>query len=74
MYKVMNVSKNGIVGSGNGVRKNPALISLLENKFGSKMLVTKYLEEASVGAALYGLVSCGVFKNAKDVQRLIEYI
>lgn len=74
MYKEMNVNKIGIVGSGNGVRKNPALVKVFEKVFGSKMLIPKYLEEASVGAALYGLVSCGVFKNAKEAQQLIEYI
>ena len=49
MYKSMNLQRNGIVGSGNGVRKNPHLVKSLEKAFGSKMKMPKHLEEASVG-------------------------
>ncbi len=75
MYKSMNIRKKGnIVGSGNGVRKNSALVAVFERTFESKMIMPKHLEEAAVGAALYGLVSCGVFKSAKAAQELIKYI
>jgi len=73
MYKAMNVNKSGIVGSGNGLRKNTALVNVFEHIFGAKMIVPNHLEEAATGAALYGLVSCGIFKNAKDAQKLIKY-
>ncbi len=73
MYNQMNSEKCGIVGSGNGIRKNVALVRVFEELFNSKMKVPKHLEEAAFGAALFGLVSCGVFENAKDVQRLIAY-
>ena len=36
------------------------------------MKLPAHLEEASVGAALFGLISCGVFKNAKEVQKIIR--
>ena len=74
MYKSMNVTKTGIIGSGNGIRKNSALVSVFEQIFGSKMLIPKHLEEAAVGAALYALVSCGIFKTANEAQALIKYI
>ena len=73
MYKQMNSDKCGIVGSGNGIRKNPALVKTFEEMFKSEMKVPQHLEEASFGAALFGLISCGVFKNAKEAQKLIKY-
>lgn len=73
MFKLMNSNKSGIVGSGNGIRKNPALVRVFEEMFASGMKMPKHLEEASVGAALFGLISCGVFKNAREAQKLIKY-
>ncbi len=73
MYKQMKCNKCGIVGSGNGIRKNPALVKAFEEKFKSEMKVPKHLEEASFGAALFGLISCGVFKNASEAQKMIKY-
>ena len=73
MYTQMKSAKSGIVGSGNGIRKNSAFIKILEEKFGGEMKIPMYTEEASFGAALYGLIACGVYKNAADVQKLIKY-
>ena len=73
MYKCMGKDKTGIVGSGNGIRKNPALVKIFEEKFGTKMKIPAHLEEAAFGAAIFGLISCGVFKNAKEACRLIRY-
>ena len=73
MYGLMKVKKSGIVGSGNGIRKNPALVRAFEEKFDGRMKMPKHLEEAAFGAALFGLVSCGAFKDAKEVQKLIKY-
>ncbi|MBO5454198.1 MAG: hypothetical protein J6A69_09575 [Clostridia bacterium] len=74
MYKQMKSEKLGIVGSGNGVRKNSDFIKILEEKFGGELKIPVHTEEASFGAALYGLIACGVYNNAADVQKLIEYI
>ena len=74
MYKQMDGNKIGIVGSGNGVRKNPAFIKIVEKKFGRTLKVPLHTEEAAFGAALYGLVCCGAYKNAREVQKLISYI
>ena len=73
MYKEMEAEKSGIVASGNGIRKNAALVKIFEEMFNSDMKVPKHLEEATFGAALFALVACGEFKNARDVQNLIKY-
>jgi len=74
MYKKMNVNRIGIVGSGNGVRKNAALVKTIEKTFGAKMIFPRHKEEASFGAALFGLISCGVFKSASEAQKMIQYL
>lgn len=73
MYEKMNSEKCGIVGSGNGIRKNAALVKIFEEKFASKMKTPIHLEEAAFGATLFGLISCGIFKNAIESQKLIKY-
>jgi len=73
MYQQMGSVKSGIVGSGNGIRKNPALVKTFESMFASNMKVPMHLEEAAFGAALFGLIACGVFKNAQSAQSLITY-
>lgn len=74
MYEQMGVRKSGIVGSGNGIRKNKALVRIFEEKLGAGMKIPKHLEEAAVGAAMFGMIACGEFKNAGEVQKLISYV
>ena len=73
MQKEMGLPLCGIVGSGNGIRKNAVLRKTLEEIFGHPLRVPMHLEEASFGAALYGLIAAEKYKNAKDAQRLIRY-
>lgn len=73
MYKLMNTPKSGIVGSGNGLRKNAALVKIFEEMFKAKMKMPAHAEEASFGAALFALISCGIFKNAEEARKLIKY-
>ena len=73
MYEKMNCAKSGLVGSGNGIRKNKALVGIFEEKLGTKMKIPTHLEEAAVGAAMFGIVSAGIAKNAADVQKNISY-
>ncbi len=42
-----------MIGSGNGLRKNPALCRVLEDVFGCPMRLSMHEEEAACGAALY---------------------
>ena len=71
--KILQLNKNKILGSGNGVRKNKALIKAFEDRFGAEMKVPVHMEEAAFGAALFGLISCGIFENAKEAQKIIKY-
>ena len=50
------------------------IIKIVEKKFGRTLKVPLHTEEAAFGAALYGLVCCGIYKNAREVQKLISYI
>ena len=49
-----------LVGSGNAIRKNPALKKAFEQAFGMPMRIPQHKEEAAYGAALFGLAAvCG---------------
>lgn len=74
MYCGMKDEKCGLVGSGNGIRRNAALVDISEKRFGLKMRIPAHTEEASVGAALFALVACGRFSSIKEAQSLIKYI
>ena len=71
MYKEMNVERHGIVGSGNGIRKNNALVGVVERVFGSPLKIPQHLEEAAFGAALLAMAASGY--SAENVQSLIKY-
>ena len=73
MYQAMNVIRTGIIGSGNGIRKNAKLVKVIEDYFGEKLKIPAHKEEAAYGAALFGLVACGKFRNGAEAQRLINY-
>ena len=72
MYAAMGQKRIGIVGSGNGIRKNKALIYAAEKTFGGCLKVPAYKEEAACGAALFALVACDG-RDVADVQKLIRY-
>ena len=73
MYRQMGVNRGGIVGSGNGLRKNPTLVRIFEQTFNAPMQTPAHLEEAAFGAALFGLIACGVFQNAVEAHQLVAY-
>lgn len=52
MYEKMDTKCVGAVGSGNGLRLNPTLQRIAEEKFGSALKLPPYTEEAACGAAL----------------------
>lgn len=74
MYKAMGVSIKGIVGSGNGIRKNKALIKSAEKSFGYNLKIPYHTEEAAFGAALYGMISAGYFRNMHEAGKLIKFV
>lgn len=73
MFKTMKTEISGIVGSGNGIRKNKAFIALCEEKFENKIKIPTHLEEAAVGAALFSGIATNIFKNTKEAQKIIKY-
>ena len=73
MYGQMDVKKNGLVGSGNGIRKNRHLVKIAEEIFKSEIKIPVHTEEAAYGAALYGMVSSGICKNADEARKLIRF-
>ncbi len=73
LYKEMNITKNSLVGSGNGIRKNKPFIKLSEDRFGATLKIPAHKEEAAFGAALYGAISAKVFSCAREAQKLIKY-
>lgn len=50
---VCRESITNIIGSGNGLRVNPALCKIISDTFGMPMTLSSVKEEASVGAALF---------------------
>lgn len=74
MYTLMNFKAASLVGSGNGIRKNKRLVEQFEKVFSAKMQIPAHIEEAALGAALFGAVSAGIFKNVHEAQCLIKYI
>ena len=74
MYLQMGCRRTGLVGSGNGVRKNPHFVKLAQERFGAKMKIPVHLEEAAFGAALFGGVAAGVFQSSTQAQQLIRYL
>ena len=69
----VGLKKNGLIGIGNGIRKNPALVKYLENRFKTVMKIPVHVEEAAFGAALYALISAGIFKNAEEAQKIVKF-
>ena len=74
MYLQMNCRKTGLVGSGNGIRKNKNLMKLAEQMFDMKLRIPLHMEEASYGAALYAGIAAGCWKNSKEAQKCICYV
>lgn len=61
MFRKMPGERVGtLVASGNGVRKNPALVRALERVFGMRVLIPAHQEEAAFGAALFAAAAKGV--------------
>ncbi len=53
-YEEIGGSDRVLYGSGNGIRKNPAMQKAIEKRFGRKLILSEEKEEAATGAALYG--------------------
>ena len=47
-----------MIGSGNGLRKNPHLCRIMEETFGCPLILSENNEEAACGAAIYAAMHC----------------
>ena len=63
-----------LIGSGNGLRKNPLMRRLAEEMFGLKMMIPAHEEEAACGAALCVLAATGTVPSIKEAQKKIHYL
>lgn len=73
MYAKAGGNAEGIVCSGNGVRKNPALQRVISAAFDSPIKIPLYEEEAAYGAALAASVACGIDKDIDSARAKIKY-
>ncbi|MCE9544519.1 MAG: hypothetical protein K8T25_03205 [Planctomycetia bacterium] len=55
-----------LIGTGNGLRENPLLRSIVAAEFGLPMSVPRHREEAALGAALMAAVGTGVFRTLDE--------
>ena len=62
-YRASGVEASVAAGSGNGVRRNPAVQDELKRRLGMQLFLPEYQEEAAVGAALTAGVAAGVYPD-----------
>lgn len=62
-----------MIGSGNAIRRNPALRLAFERVFDLPMQIPAHQEEAAFGAALFALTCAGQVGSLAEAQRLITY-
>ena len=74
MYQKMEPQQkcSTLVGSGNAVRRNPALRKILETRFGLPLQIPTHKEEAAFGAALFGYIAAGGGSHA-EISQCIQY-
>lgn len=63
-----------LVGSGNGIRSNPLLASIIANAFSLPLRVPAHREEAAYGAALLAGVGANVIADLAEAGRLIHHV
>ncbi|MEA4897007.1 MAG: FGGY family carbohydrate kinase [Christensenellaceae bacterium] len=61
-----------LIGAGNAVRNNPALVAALERAFGLPLKMPVHREEAAYGAALFGMAAAGG-RTLAQARALIAY-
>ena len=62
-----------LVGSGNGLRRNPLMREAAGRLFGMPLRIPAHREEAAYGAALAAMAETGRKKSLRDAQEMIEY-
>lgn len=73
MVKMTGKKAVRLVGSGNGIRRNPLMRQFAEELFGMKMEIPVCREEAAYGAALQALYAAGFTSSLSKAQEKIQY-
>ncbi|MDD2402265.1 MAG: FGGY family carbohydrate kinase [Clostridia bacterium] len=80
LYQMYNRIKNlpdftptTLIGSGNGIRNSIVMQRMFEDKFGMKMKIPVYQEEAAYGAALTAMVGIGFYDSIESAQKIIQF-
>ncbi len=66
--------KSVLIASGNALRKNELLQSIVSKQFCMPLKVPEHSEEASYGAALFSMVSNQVYESIEDAQKIISLL
>ena len=74
MVRLTGRAASAMVGSGNGLRRNPLMRRLAEGLFGLSLQIPAHMEEAAYGAALCALAASGRVRSLRDAQAMIRYI
>lgn len=69
MFRTSGVPSVRLIGSGNGIRKNPFLARSIREQFSLPLGLSAYEEESALGAALVSGVGIGVFADIEAVGR-----
>lgn len=62
----MRAKKDLLMGSGNGIRKNPLLCQILEEYFGCRLRVSECKEEAALGACVCAMAGAGFIHGLSE--------
>ena len=74
IYVLFGEKRKNVIGSGNGIRKNENLIRIANETFNCSLKITLHKEEASFGAALFGLIAIKKFESVAKAQQQIQYL
>jgi sugar (pentulose or hexulose) kinase len=72
LFRSSGVPSVRLIGSGNGIRKNPLLARSIAEQFSLPLGLSVFEEEAALGAALVSGVGIGVFADIDAVGREVE--
>ena len=73
MESILQQKPKFLIGSGNGLRKNPALQSLFSRTFQMELFIPAHMEEASYGAALFAMICTMPDRDPQEIRNLIQY-
>ena len=73
MCRLTGAQALALVGSGNGLRRNPLMRRMAGEMFGMPLRVPVHQEEAAFGAALCAMAAAGIAPSLREAQALIRY-